>query len=105
MHRCLTGLILRRRYWILLLRVRTSGGFIDLGTIGQKAGFTETLDTQVKKILNATAAALKKVALDRKPKAEKGRPQIRDEEFLEVHFELTSADLAKPSTPSYCRGG
>ena len=57
---------------------------LTIGTIGQKAGFTETLDTQVKKILNTTGTALKKVALSKKPKPEKGHPQIRDEEFLEV---------------------
>ena len=57
---------------------------MTVGTIGQKAGFTETLDTQVKKILNASGTALKKVALSKKPKPEKGHPQIRDEEFLEV---------------------
>jgi RNA12 protein len=57
---------------------------LTLGTIGQKAGFTETLDTQVKKILNTTATALKRIALSRKPSAEKGRSEIRDEEFLEV---------------------
>lgn len=56
-----------------------------VGTIGQKAGFTETLDTQVKKILNTTGTALKKVALSAKPRPDKGHPQIRDEEFLEVH--------------------
>lgn len=55
-----------------------------IGTIGQKAGFTETLDTQVKKILNTSGTALKKVALSKKPKPEKGHPHIRDEEFLEV---------------------
>ena len=55
-----------------------------VGTIGQKAGFTETLDTQVKKILNTSAEALKKIALSKKPKPEKGHPKIRDEEFLEV---------------------
>jgi hypothetical protein len=55
-----------------------------VGTIGQKAGFTETLDTQIKKILNTTATALRKVVLSKKPHGDKGRPQIRDEEFLEV---------------------
>ena len=57
---------------------------LTVGTIGQKAGLTETLDRQVKKILNASGTALKKVALSKKPKPEKGHPQIRDEEFLEV---------------------
>jgi hypothetical protein len=31
-----------------------------------------------------TATALRRVALSKKPKAEKGQPRIRDEEFLEV---------------------
>jgi hypothetical protein len=73
------------------------------GTIGQKAGFTETLDTQVKKILGTTSTALKRVALKQRPAAQKAQPQIRDEEFLEVYppqpppgTKLTSA---KPATP------
>jgi RNA12 protein len=56
---------------------------LTIGTIGQKAGFTETLDSQIKKILNTAGTALKKVALTKKPKPEKGH-QLRDEEFLEV---------------------
>jgi hypothetical protein len=76
---------------------------LTIGTIGQKAGFTETLDTQVKKILNTTATSLKRIALDRKPSAEKGRPEIRDEEFLEVPFpSFLLIDIAKSSTSSRC---
>ena len=77
------GLISFHHYLIWLLRVNLIFESLTVGTIGQKAGFTETLDTQVKKILNTTAGALKKVALSKKPKPEKGHPQIRDEEFLE----------------------
>jgi len=64
--------------------------FLIIGTIGQKTGFTETLDTQVKKILNTTATALKRAALGKKPKREKGQPPVRDEEFLEVPPHSTS---------------
>jgi hypothetical protein len=53
------------------------------------------LDTQVKKILNTTAEALKKVALSKKPKPEKGHPKIRDEEFLEVAFFDSLANTSK----------
>jgi hypothetical protein len=60
------------------------------------------LDTQVKKILNTTAEALKKVALSKKPKPEKGHPKIRDEEFLEVRSLIVWLILAKSST-STCR--
>jgi RNA12 protein len=72
-----------RRLLIWLRRVHQTNNLI-VGTIGQKAGFTETLDTQVKKILNTTATALKKVAVGKKPHPNKGQPQMRDEEFLEV---------------------
>jgi len=60
------------------------------------------LDTQIKKILNTTATALKKVVLSKKPRADKGRPQIRDEEFLEVFPMLKLFDKAKSSTTPSC---
>jgi RNA12 protein/RNA recognition motif len=66
----------------------------DAGTIGQKAGFTETLESQVKKILNTTATALKRVALSKKPEPEKGQSPVRDEDFLEV-TPLFSATLTQ----------
>jgi hypothetical protein len=75
---------------------------LTVGTIGQKAGFTETLDTQVKKILNTTGTALKKAALSKKPKPEKGHPQIRDEEFLEVSFSGNPTNEAKSTTSTSC---
>ena len=78
------GLISFHRYWILLLRVSHPKMELMIGTIGQKAGFTETLDTQIQKILNTTATALKRIALSKKPKPEKGHSEIRNEEFLEV---------------------
>lgn len=84
MHQYSIGLISFHRCLILLHRVPLIRTILTLGTIGQKAGFTETLDTQVQKILNATATALKRVALSRKPRQERGRPETRDEEFLEV---------------------
>ncbi|OLL21910.1 Mitochondrial escape protein 2 [Neolecta irregularis DAH-3] len=42
---------------------------VDLATqglVGEKAGFTETLDTQIRKILNATTNSLAKIALKHK---------------------------------------
>ena len=90
------------RYLILLLKVLKKRETLTVGTIGQKTGFTETLDNQVKKILNTTATALKRVALSRKPPAEKGRPQIRDEEFLEVLPLVSYFDIAKSSASSGC---
>jgi RNA12 protein len=70
------------------------------GTIGQKAGFTETLDTQIQKILNTTATALKRIALDKKPKPQKGRPAIRNEEFLEVSILFSLLIIVESSTSS-----
>lgn len=84
MLQCSIGLTSFPLYLTLLLKVLSLEDILTIGTIGQKAGFTQTLDTQIKKILNTTATALKKVALDKKPPPEKGRHQIRDEEFLEV---------------------
>lgn len=47
---------------------------IDLAaqaTIGSKSGLSETLDGQLKKILETTATALKEVALDHRKKDDK----------------------------------
>lgn len=47
---------------------------IDLAaqaTIGSKSGLSETLDSQLKKILETTAEALKEVALDHRQKDDK----------------------------------
>ncbi|KAI9816362.1 MAG: mitochondrial escape protein 2 [Thelocarpon impressellum] len=62
---------------------------IDLaaqGTIGTKAGFSETLDTQLAKILANTAAALKQIALEARGKAEKDA-YMSEDEYLEAHPE------------------
>ncbi|KAK2793620.1 mitochondrial escape protein 2 [Onygenales sp. PD_10] len=62
---------------------------IDLavqGTFGTKAGFSETLDAQLGKILQNTASAMKKVALDRRRKDDKDA-DLNDEEYLEAHPE------------------
>lgn len=72
-----------RHFWILLFKVLPKRANLTRGTIGQKAGFTETLDTEIKKILNVTGTVLRNVALSNKPKPEKGHV-VRDEEFLEA---------------------
>lgn len=62
---------------------------IDLaiqGTTGAKAGFSETLDSQLGKILQNTANALKKVALEGRGKDDKDA-NLSDEEYLEAHPE------------------
>ncbi|QSS54268.1 RNA12 protein [Histoplasma capsulatum var. duboisii H88] len=62
---------------------------IDLaiqGTTGAKAGFSETLDAQLGKILQNTANALKKVALEGRGKDDKDA-NLSDEEYLEAHPE------------------
>ncbi|KAI9792299.1 MAG: mitochondrial escape protein 2 [Peltula sp. TS41687] len=62
---------------------------IDLaaqGTIGTKAGFSETLDTQLAKILQTTATALKQVALEDRKKKDKDAT-LTDDEYLEAHPE------------------
>lgn len=62
---------------------------IDLaaqGTIGVKSGFSETLDTQLAKILSNTATALKQVALDGRSKKDKDAT-LSDDDYLEAHPE------------------
>ena len=62
---------------------------IDLaaqGTIGTKAGLTETLDSQLGKILHNTTTALREVALEKKSKDENDK-QMDDDEYLEAHPE------------------
>jgi hypothetical protein len=51
------------------------------GLIGSSAGFSETQEAQVKKILNSTAVALRKRALKEKPS------EVRDEDWLQLHPE------------------
>ncbi|KAK4691454.1 hypothetical protein P7C71_g5550, partial [Lecanoromycetidae sp. Uapishka_2] len=56
------------------------------GTIGTKTGFSETLDTQLAKIWQNTATALKQVALEGRKKDDKDR-DLGDDEYLEAHPE------------------
>jgi RNA12 protein len=69
--------------------MNTVSGWIDLaaqGTTGVKTGFSETLDTQLVKILNNTAAALKEVALMDRKKNDKDA-NLGEDEYLEAHPE------------------
>ena len=62
---------------------------IDLaaqGTIGVKSGFSETLDTQLGKILSSTAAALKDIALDDRKGSDKDAA-LSDDDYLDAHPE------------------
>ena len=57
-----------------------------MGTIGTKTGFSETLDTQLAKIFNNTATALKQVALMNRKKDDKDT-DLGDDDWLEAHPE------------------
>ncbi|TWU78594.1 mitochondrial escape protein 2 [Metarhizium rileyi] len=62
---------------------------IDLAvqsTTGVKAGFSETLDTQVNKILHTTTGALKDIALSFRSKHDKDA-QLSEDAYLEAHPE------------------
>lgn len=62
---------------------------IDLaaqGTIGTKTGFSETLDTQLAKILQNTRTALRQVALEDRKQGDKDT-HLSDDEWLEAHTE------------------
>jgi hypothetical protein len=64
-------------------------GLMDLaaqGMTGVKAGFSETLDSQLSKIWNNTATALKSIALEGRRKDDKDA-QLSDDEYLEAHPE------------------
>lgn len=61
--------------------------FIDLasqGIIGTKAGFSETLDSQLSKIWTNTATALRQIALENK---KKDGNDMSDDDYLEAHPE------------------
>lgn len=55
-------------------------------TTGVKSGFSETLDSQLSKILSNTAAALKKVSLSDRKKDD-ADAKLNDDAFLEAHPE------------------
>lgn len=62
---------------------------IDLaaqGTIGTKAGFSETLDTHLAKIFGNSATALRQLALSTRKKSDKDF-DLSDDEYLEAHPE------------------
>lgn len=62
---------------------------IDLAvqsTTGVKAGFSETLDTQVNKILHTTTGALKEIGLSSRSKHDKDA-QLSEDAYLEAHPE------------------
>lgn len=62
------------RYRPLFAIFNSMSSLIDLAaqaTIGSKSGLSETLDGQLKKILETTATALKEVALDHRKKDDK----------------------------------
>ncbi|KAF2261623.1 hypothetical protein CC78DRAFT_561656 [Lojkania enalia] len=64
-------------------------GMIDMaaqGATGVKTGFSETLDSQLAKIWNNTATALRKIALEKRNKDDKDA-NLGDDEWLEVHPE------------------
>ena len=64
-------------------------GWIDLaaqGTTGVKTSFSETLETQLVKIWNSTATALKQIALEGRKRDEKDA-NMSDDEYLEAHPE------------------
>ncbi|KAF2083889.1 hypothetical protein K490DRAFT_50506 [Saccharata proteae CBS 121410] len=64
-------------------------GMIDLaaqGATGVKTGFSETLDSQLAKIWNNTATALKSIALESRHKDDKDG-HLGDDEWLEAHPE------------------
>jgi len=76
-------------YRPVLSWMNTVSGWIDLaaqGTTGVKTGFSETLDTQLGKIWNNTASALRQIALEGRRKDDKDA-QLTDDEYLEAHPE------------------
>ena len=82
-------------------------GWLDLaaqGMTGMKAGFSETLETQLVKIYNNTAAALKQIGLEDRSKNDKDA-NLSDDEYLEAHPEkrpvvVVDNFLHKNSDPS-----
>lgn len=64
-------------------------GMIDLAAqsaAGVKTGFSETLDSQLSKIWNSTATALKQIALSQRKKDDSDA-YLSDDEWLEAHPE------------------
>jgi len=64
-------------------------GLIDLaaqGATGMKTGFSETLDSQLGKILTNTATALKEISLEGRTRDDKDAG-VPDDDYLEAHPE------------------
>jgi hypothetical protein len=69
--------------------LNTVSGWIDLAAqsaTGMKTGFSETLDTQLAKIFNNTATALRQIALEGRNKNDSDT-SLGDDEWLEAHPE------------------
>jgi hypothetical protein len=69
--------------------MNTVSGWIDLavqGTTGVKSGFSETLETQIVKILNNTGEAMKEIAFEGRKKSDKDA-NLTEDEYLEAHPE------------------
>ncbi|KAF2397218.1 hypothetical protein EJ06DRAFT_515476 [Trichodelitschia bisporula] len=69
--------------------MNSMSGWIDLaaqGAAGMKTGFSETLETQLRKILNNTATALSQIALQDKDGNDKDK-NMTDDEYLEAYPE------------------
>ena len=69
--------------------INNISGLLDLaaqGMTGVKVGFSETLETQLVKIYNNTASALKSIALEDRKKNDKDA-NLSDDEYLEAHPE------------------
>lgn len=58
-----------------------------MGTIGTKTGFSETVDNQLAKIWNSTAAALKEIAISYRHTDDKDA-ELADDDWLEAHPEV-----------------
>ena len=69
--------------------MNSMSSLVDLaaqGTIGTKTGFSETLDTQLAKIWQNTATALKQLALEGRKKTDRDF-ELGADEYLEAHPE------------------
>jgi hypothetical protein len=76
-------------YRPVLSWMNSISGMVDMaaqGAAGVKTGFSETLDTQLQKIMNTTATALKNIALQSRQKNDKDA-HLSDDEYLEAHPE------------------
>ncbi|KAL9050943.1 MAG: hypothetical protein Q9162_006328 [Coniocarpon cinnabarinum] len=77
-------------YWPVFSWMNSMSGLIDLAAqsaTGVKAGFSETLDGQLSKILGNTAGALREIALQDRDKKKDKDASIADDDYLEAHPE------------------